>query len=74
MATVALAVTSGGVATRATVTLTDFMTRASLVNHRSGRFLRNAVISVIGQLPPARRQMALHYAQSGTSQPAKSQT
>jgi 2-polyprenyl-6-methoxyphenol hydroxylase-like FAD-dependent oxidoreductase len=45
---------------RATVVFTNFMTRASIVDNRPGQLLRNAVFSLIGHLPPARKQMALH--------------
>jgi 2-polyprenyl-6-methoxyphenol hydroxylase-like FAD-dependent oxidoreductase len=48
---------------RATVTFTNFMTRASIVDNRPGQLLRNAVFSLIGVLPPARKQMALHMAE-----------
>ena len=48
---------------RTTVAFTNFMTRASVVNNRAGQFLRNGVFSVIGALPPARKQMALHMAE-----------
>jgi len=45
---------------RATVTFTNFMTRASIINNRPGQLARNAVFSLIGVLPPVRRQMAPH--------------
>ena len=45
---------------RTTVTFTNLMTRASIVDNRPGQLLRNAVFSLIGVLPPARKQMALH--------------
>jgi 2-polyprenyl-6-methoxyphenol hydroxylase-like FAD-dependent oxidoreductase len=45
---------------RATVAFTNLMTRASIVGNRPGQLARNAVFSLIGALPPARRQMALH--------------
>jgi 2-polyprenyl-6-methoxyphenol hydroxylase-like FAD-dependent oxidoreductase len=48
---------------RATVTFTNFMTRASIVDNRPAQLARNAVFSLIGVLPPARRQMALHMAE-----------
>jgi 2-polyprenyl-6-methoxyphenol hydroxylase-like FAD-dependent oxidoreductase len=45
---------------RATVAFTNLMTRASIVDNRPGQLLRNAVFSLLGALPPARKQMALH--------------
>ena len=45
---------------RATVTFTNFMTRASIVDNRPAQLVRNAVFSLIGVLPPARKQMVLH--------------
>jgi 2-polyprenyl-6-methoxyphenol hydroxylase-like FAD-dependent oxidoreductase len=48
---------------RTTVAFTNFMTRASVVDNRAGQFLRNSVFSVIGAVPPARKQMALHMAE-----------
>jgi 2-polyprenyl-6-methoxyphenol hydroxylase-like FAD-dependent oxidoreductase len=48
---------------RATVAFTNLMTRASIVDNRPGQLARNAVFSLIGALPPARRQMALHMAE-----------
>ncbi|MCW2689901.1 MAG: hypothetical protein JWR37_4791, partial [Mycobacterium sp.] len=45
---------------RATVVFTNLMTRASIVDNRPARLLRNTVFSLIGVLPPARKQMALH--------------
>jgi 2-polyprenyl-6-methoxyphenol hydroxylase-like FAD-dependent oxidoreductase len=48
---------------RATVTFTNFMTRASIVDNRPAQLARNAVFSLIGALPPARKQMALHMAE-----------
>jgi 2-polyprenyl-6-methoxyphenol hydroxylase-like FAD-dependent oxidoreductase len=47
----------------ATVNFTNFMTRASIVNNRPGQLLRNGVFALIGVLPPARKQMALHMAE-----------
>jgi 2-polyprenyl-6-methoxyphenol hydroxylase-like FAD-dependent oxidoreductase len=48
---------------RATVSFTNFMTRASIVDNRAAQLTRNAVFSLIGVLPPARKQMALHMAE-----------
>jgi 2-polyprenyl-6-methoxyphenol hydroxylase-like FAD-dependent oxidoreductase len=48
---------------RATVTFTNFMTRASIVDNRPAQLARNAVFSLIGALPPARKQMARHMAE-----------
>jgi 2-polyprenyl-6-methoxyphenol hydroxylase-like FAD-dependent oxidoreductase len=48
---------------RATVTFTNFMTRASIVDNRPAQLVRNAVFSLIGVLPPARKQMVLHMAE-----------
>jgi 2-polyprenyl-6-methoxyphenol hydroxylase-like FAD-dependent oxidoreductase len=48
---------------RTTVTFTNFMTRASIVDNRPAQLVRNAVFSLIGVLPPARKQMALHMAE-----------
>jgi 2-polyprenyl-6-methoxyphenol hydroxylase-like FAD-dependent oxidoreductase len=45
---------------RATVSFTNFMTRASIVDNRAAQLARNAMFSLIGVLPPARKQMALH--------------
>jgi 2-polyprenyl-6-methoxyphenol hydroxylase-like FAD-dependent oxidoreductase len=45
---------------RATVTFTNLMTRASIIDNRPSQLARNAVFSLIGALPPARKQMALH--------------
>jgi 2-polyprenyl-6-methoxyphenol hydroxylase-like FAD-dependent oxidoreductase len=45
---------------RATVIFTNFMTRASIVDNRPAQLVRNAVFSLIGVLPPARKQMVLH--------------
>ena len=45
---------------RATVTFTNFMTRASIVDNRPAQLVRNAVFFLIGVLPPARKQMVLH--------------
>ena len=45
---------------RATVAFTNFMTRASIIDNRAGQLARNAVFSLIGVLPSARKQMALH--------------
>jgi hypothetical protein len=36
------------------------MTKASIVKNRPARTVRNAVFSLLGQIPPARRQMALN--------------
>ncbi|MDT7763850.1 MAG: hypothetical protein QOC63_3270, partial [Mycobacterium sp.] len=47
----------------ATVTFTNFMTRASIVDNRAAQLARNAVFSLVGLLPPARKQMALHMAE-----------
>jgi len=48
---------------RATVIFTNLMTRTSIVDNRPGQLLRNAVFSLIGALPPTRKQMALHMAE-----------
>jgi 2-polyprenyl-6-methoxyphenol hydroxylase-like FAD-dependent oxidoreductase len=45
---------------RATVIFTNLMTRASIVDNRPCQLVRNAVFSLIGVLPPARKQMVLH--------------
>ena len=45
---------------RATVTFTNLMTRASIIDNRPSQLARNAVFSLIGVLPAARKQMALH--------------
>ena len=48
---------------RATVTFTNLMTKASILSSRPGQFARNSVFSLVGHLPPARRQMAMHMAE-----------
>jgi 2-polyprenyl-6-methoxyphenol hydroxylase-like FAD-dependent oxidoreductase len=48
---------------RATVTFTNFMTRASIVDNRPAQLARNAAFSLLGALPPVRKQMALHMAE-----------
>ena len=48
---------------KATVRFTDIMTRASIITNRPGRRLRNAALTALGHLPPARRQMAKYMAQ-----------
>jgi 2-polyprenyl-6-methoxyphenol hydroxylase-like FAD-dependent oxidoreductase len=45
---------------RAAVIFTNLMTRASIVDNRPAQRLRNAVFSLIGVLPSARKQMVLH--------------
>jgi 2-polyprenyl-6-methoxyphenol hydroxylase-like FAD-dependent oxidoreductase len=48
---------------RATVVFTNLMTRASILGNGPAQFARNAVFSVVGHLPPVRKQMALHMAE-----------
>jgi 2-polyprenyl-6-methoxyphenol hydroxylase-like FAD-dependent oxidoreductase len=48
---------------RTTVAFTNFMTRASIVDNRPAQLARNAVFSLIGALPPVRKQMVLHMAE-----------
>jgi 2-polyprenyl-6-methoxyphenol hydroxylase-like FAD-dependent oxidoreductase len=48
---------------RATVAFTNLMTRASILSNGPAQFARNAVFSVVGHLPPARKQMAMHMAE-----------
>ncbi|HWE90481.1 MAG TPA: FAD-dependent monooxygenase [Pseudonocardiaceae bacterium] len=45
---------------KATVGFTNMMTKASIVRNRPAQTVRNAAFSLVGHLPPARRQMALH--------------
>jgi 2-polyprenyl-6-methoxyphenol hydroxylase-like FAD-dependent oxidoreductase len=47
----------------ATVKFTNLMTRASIARQRPAQLARNALFSVVGVLPPARHQMALHMAE-----------
>ena len=45
---------------KATVGFTNLMTKASILRNRPAQLLRDAAFTVVGHLPPVRRQMALH--------------
>jgi hypothetical protein len=48
---------------RAAGGFTNVMTKASILSSRPGQLARNAVFSVLGHVPAARRQMAMHVAE-----------
>ncbi|MEU0969605.1 FAD-dependent monooxygenase [Streptomyces sp. NPDC005917] len=45
---------------RATVAFTNLMTRASVLSNRPGQLARNAAFAIVGHIPRARRQIAMH--------------
>lgn len=42
---------------------TNLMTKASIPSNRPGQLARNAVFNLLGRVPPAPRQMAMHMAE-----------